>query len=442
MITHPEQSHWTERRKIIVAAVWLALVGLIVGTFAIGVPVRWHFLKGETQALVITGISPELVDAVTARPGPPEIQALAAMGLSLDFYAAYILFFEVVLALVCTFVGLFIFLRRYDDWMALFYSFILILLGTNSVALVVPSLTLLVPGWAFMATIAQLVGMTTNVYILFLSPDGRFIPRWTRILAIAFTGFVAALVLYELSVPESWSAIPPIPAFIAWVPLIGIGIWSQIYRYRHVSNPTQQQQTKWIVVGLAIIAVGFSLNGILLFAAYENVGAPRVLYHFLRAPLVHFSIMLLPVCIAFSILRYRLFDIDIIIRKTVTYSLVVALLALIYFGSVILLQQLFANITGQRSEVITVLSTLVIAALFVPLRNKIQELIDKRFYRKKYDAQQVLQKFAETVRDETDLEKLTARLIEVVDETMQPKSVSVWLKRTTDNRQRTTGQRK
>jgi len=135
------------------------------------------------------------------------------------------------------------------------------------------------------------------------------------------------------------------------------------------------------------------------------------------------------VFIGIAILRSKLFDIDILIRKTVTYTLVVALLAIVYFGSVILLQQIFANLTGQRSEVITVLSTLVIAALFVPLRNRIQDLIDKRFYRKKYDAQKVLQKFSETVRDETDIDKLTAELVNVVQETMQPKSVSVWLKR-------------
>jgi hypothetical protein len=137
--------------------------------------------------------------------------------------------------------------------------------------------------------------------------------------------------------------------------------------------------------------------------------------------------LLFPLAIGIAITRYRLFDIDIIIRKTLIYTIVVAIWLVVYLGGVILLQQIFANVSGQRSEIITVLSTLAIAALFIPLRNKIQNAIDKRFYRNKYDAQKVLQAFAETVRDETDLEKLTARLMQVVDETMQPTNVSVWL---------------
>ena len=122
--------------------------------------------------------------------------------------------------------------------------------------------------------------------------------------------------------------------------------------------------------------------------------------------------------------------VDIVIRKTLVYAALTALLALFYFGSVVLLQRLFGVLTGvEQSPLAVVISTLAIAALFTPLRRRVQDVIDRRFYRKKYDAQQVLARFAITARDETDLDALTAELVRVVQETLQPERVSVWLRK-------------
>lgn len=136
---------------------------------------------------------------------------------------------------------------------------------------------------------------------------------------------------------------------------------------------------------------------------------------------------------AFSILvamlRHRLWDVDILIRRTMQYSLLTALLALVYFGSVVLLQTVFGSFTGEQSPVVIVLSTLLIAALFTPLRRRVQDWIDRRFFRRKYDAGLVLTRFAVTARDETDLDSLTAALSHAVDETMQPDGTSIWLRR-------------
>jgi hypothetical protein len=139
-------------------------------------------------------------------------------------------------------------------------------------------------------------------------------------------------------------------------------------------------------------------------------------------------LIVFPLSIVVSILRYRLWDIDVVIRKTLVYTVLTVLLGLVYFGSVILLQQLFGALTGiEQSTLAVVVSTLVIAALFTPPRRRIQDAIDRRFFRKKYNAQQVLAKFAITARDETDLDALLAELVRMVDETLQPEHLSVWL---------------
>jgi hypothetical protein len=133
---------------------------------------------------------------------------------------------------------------------------------------------------------------------------------------------------------------------------------------------------------------------------------------------------------AIAIFRYRLWDIDIIIRRTLAYSLLTTILAVIYFSFVLLLTQVFGAITGQEnSPFANVIATLVIAAMFMPLRRRIQEVIDRRFYRRKYDAEKIAAVFGTGLRQEMDIEQLSQRLLAVTEETMQPESLSLWMKK-------------
>jgi hypothetical protein len=145
-------------------------------------------------------------------------------------------------------------------------------------------------------------------------------------------------------------------------------------------------------------------------------------------PIIIISGLLLPLSFAFSILRYRLWDIDILIRRTISYAILTGLFLVVYFGLVIGAQNILGITTGEQSQALVVVSTLVIAALFNPLRVRVQNFIDRRFYRAKYDAAQTLARFAQTARDEVDMDILSAALLGVVDETMQPDHFAIWLK--------------
>ena len=185
----------------------------------------------------------------------------------------------------------------------------------------------------------------------------------------------------------------------------------------------ERQQIKWLLYASGLFATGY------LMFYYIGLNSQNETTRGFGSFVIVSAILTIPAAIAIAILRYRLYDIDIIIRRTLQYSLLTGLLGLTYLGSIVFLQRIFGNLTGDSdSPIITVLSTLAIAALSTPLRIRIQNFIDRRFYRKKYNAEQTLAQFAATARDEVDMDKLTAALIGVVQETMQPERVSLWLK--------------
>jgi hypothetical protein len=202
-------------------------------------------------------------------------------------------------------------------------------------------------------------------------------------------------------------------------------VFAQIYRYRRVSTPVQREQTKWVVYGIGVVIVGWI--GILAYYNSLGSGTANPVADMVSITAGTLLWLLLPVSMAVAILRYRLWEIDALISRTLVYGSLTVSLAAIYLGSVVGLQSLSVAVTGQHSDLATAVATLVVAAIFNPWRRSVRDFIDRRFYRHKYDAVRTLAGFSARLRDEVDIDQLTGDLAAVVNETVQPASISLWL---------------
>jgi len=365
---------------------------------------------------------------------PAAVQTLHGLGISVDGYALFRLINIIASAFVGFVVAAVLVWRRSHEWVAFLVAFMLVMLGivgtTNTVA---GSASV----WHLPAQVVSLLTYPTYFLVFMVFPNGRFVPRWTRWLLI----LVVVLSGWYTFFPNSFNSNAWLSLFgtLLFVGLAGSLPAIQIYRYRHVSTPLERQQTKWVVFGFAL---GFALEfgPYVLTLIVPLLKQPDSLYSVLFNPDAGGTPLdfLLPLSFGVAILRYRLWDIDIIINRSLVYATLTALLALIYFGLIISLQFLLRGFIKQDSPIAIVASTLVIAALFQPLRRRIQAVIDRRFYRRKYDAARTLAAFSATLRNEVDLGQLSEQLVAVVQETMQPERVSLWLRPPADNGKRQT----
>ncbi len=275
--------------------------------------------------------------------------------------------------------------------------------------------------------ILSFAGLLWPMFLLFfyLFPDGRAVPRWSR---WPVAGFVLIHLVFQVigvvaeQMGAAFNAPEGILGLFGVVVLFGLlfALGCQVYRYLRVAGPVERKQMQWFVAMLAFLVFSSVLYQIVtgdgdLTSADGYASDLDLLFG-----------LIIPAAITISILRYRLWDIDLIIRRTLVYGVLSGLLALVYFGSVVVLEGLLRGLTGGSSQVAIVLSTLLIAALFVPVRGRVQALIDRRFFRRKYDAASTLAVFGASVRDNVDLDALGAHLTAVVDETMQPAHVGLW----------------
>ncbi len=238
----------------------------------------------------------------------------------------------------------------------------------------------------------------------------------------SYTIYLLYLVISRSMIPSRigwiglWNRGDTLVAIVMFIPAMIALIWQ--YR-RHKSGP-ERRKIQWVVFS----ALFSGSMAMILYLVPEFLGLPNLGINAVGLLLLPF-----PLAVALAIWRYQLFDINLIINRTLVYGALTFSLALVYFSSVLLLQSLVTAVGGRQSTVITVISTLLIAALFTPLRRRIQNGIDRRFYRKKYDAEKTIAAFSAGLRQEVDLEQIGERLLVVVEETMQPESVSLWLRK-------------
>ncbi len=396
--------------------------------------VGWIVLTLTLLAIFIAGLAPRYQELITVcytencivlTLAPLDVAALLDFGISLQTYAGWHIGIEIFTVSVIALLALLIFWRQSGEWMALLVAYALSLFGLNFMieadSAFIHQFPALLGVFEFVTSMAGV----TFVLIFFLFPDGRFAPRWTRWAA-------AAMVAVGLTDPL-WRAlgftIPSGQFSLVFLIALLAGVIAQVHRYRKVSNATQRQQSKWAMLGLAAMVVPMTLWSYFVEISPPAPGIDRIRFNVFVIGAMLFFFLFLPITFVFSIMRYRLWDIDLLIRRTLVYALLTGLLAVVYFGSVLALQSVITAVGGQQSAIVTVISTLAIAALFTPLRRRVQDFIDRRFFRAKYDAEQTLAAFANTARDEVDMERLAGALVGVVEETMRPEHISLWMTR-------------
>jgi hypothetical protein len=288
--------------------------------------------------------------------------------------------------------------------------------------------------FAWLTSWVWVFGLALIVYLDLLFPNGRLPSvRWRWFAWFTAIVLLPAAILTALSPGLILSSTLQNPLGIEGLPnaskeieafmyaLVVVGASSMLARLRHAGR-IERQQIKWFAYATAVAISGVILKN----TVYTAVGLTWVWW--VGLVLTTVGVVSSPVAMGIAIFRYRLYQIDIIINRTLVYGSLTAVLAAVYLGGVVLLQYAFRALSGEGSQLAVVASTLIIAALFIPLRRRIQSFIDRRFYRRKYDARKTLEAFSAQLRNQTDLEALSDDLVGVVRETMQPAHVSLWLR--------------
>jgi len=349
--------------------------------------------------------------------GPVELSLLANLGLSPEFFAAYGIALELIFALVFVGVAALIFWQKSSDRPALFAASTLLLFGTATQTYAMQTLVATHSFWRLPVDSLHFLGSASFSLFLYLFPDGRFVPRWTRWVALVWIAWLLPRYWFPDWPPTGSNTWLALPNLVVWLGALGAAVYSQVYRFRRVSDRVQRQQTKWVVFGIAIGLTLFITVNIVVFAtAPLPASAGDITTLMAGAALMNGALLLIPLSIGIAILRYHLFDIDVLINRTLVYGALIVIVTGLYIILVGMVGVLFQSV---GNSFLVILATGLIAVLFQPLRQSLQRGINHFMYGERDDPYAVLSRLSQRLEATLAPEAVLPTIVETIAQSLK-----------------------
>jgi signal transduction histidine kinase len=404
------------RSLILARATWIVVAALTLSFFAAGIPSEFAMFRTVCQPACTTG-----------QLSPTGLQALRDFGLSLDFYAAYAVGLNVIFAVVYVAVAAVIFWRKPDDRMALFVSVALLTFGTATFPGTINTLATEHSAWWWPVAFLNFLGAASFGLFLFLFPDGRFVPRWTRWVALVWIAWQLPKYWFPSWASSDLNSWPGWLAAAVWLVALGTVLYAQVYRYRRVSNAVQRQQIKWVVLGISAAILAWIGINVTLAAFAPAPTSPGTLATLLIGyALIYAAMLLIPLSIGVAILRRNLWDVDFIINRTLVYGALTASVVLLY---VLVVGGLGVLLQVRGNLIISLLATGLAAVLFQPLRNRLQRGVNHLMHGERDEPYTVLSRLGERLESTLSPDAVLPTVVQTVKEALKLPYVAIELER-------------
>src|SRR5918997_1379247 len=401
---------------ILARATWIVVAALTLGFFAAGIPSEFAMFRTLCQPACTTG-----------QLSPAGLQALRDLGLSPDFYAAYSVGLNVIFAVVYVTVAAVFFLRKPGDRMTVFVSVALLTFGTATFPGTINTLAAEHSAWWWPVAFLNFLGAASFGFFLYLFPDGRFVPRWTRWVALVWIAWQLPKYWFPSWASSDLNSWLGWLAAAVWLVALGTVLYAQVYRYRRVSNAVQRQQIKWVVLGISAAILAWIGINVTLAAFAPAPTSPGTLATLLVGyALIYAAMLLIPLSIGVAILRYHLWDVDLIINRTLVYGALTASVVLLY---VLVVGGLGVLLQVRGNLIISLLATGLAAVLFQPLRNRLQRGVNHLMHGERDEPYTVLSRLGERLESTLSPDAVLPTVVQTVKEALKLPYVAIELER-------------